>query len=57
MTRLSIFAELYKKAQHDYDPLRMADCLLQTADDLCAYKDDRYQLLLKGVNAWSYVKI
>lgn len=54
LTRLSIFAELYKKAQHDYDPLRMADCLLQTADDLCAYKDDRYQFLLKGVNALLY---
>lgn len=54
LARLSLFSELYKKAQQEYDVLGMADCLLQSTDCLCAYKDDSYRGMLKGHNALIY---
>lgn len=38
---VAIFSELYKEAVRGCDALKMADCLLQSTNDLCNYKDDK----------------
>lgn len=54
---VAIFSELYKEAARDRDALKMADCLLQSTNDLCNYKDDKYKFMLLGHNALIYAAV
>lgn len=57
MAKLIVFSELYKEAQRECDALKMADCLLQSVDDLCACKDDKYKFMLAGHHVLLYAAV